>query len=504
MTQRTDMERVLDIWLADGPTLVPDRVFADAVAAVYRAPQRSPWRLRWRNLSMNARLLAASIIVLALVGVGIYAVYPGLVSEPGQPTAVPSTTPAPTESPTPGASTTLPPVSCLVDGSPKEPCKGRMDAARYRFASPLVPFSLAVPAGWFNRMNVLGGAMLERDGDVSNAAIYIWPDPVIADQQRCVKAPDPDYGRTARDIVAFLTDHAGLEATQPTDVVLGNLRGWRLELAARTGPFQPCRSNVQLFVHADTIEDGFWWDLSGDRRMAIWILDAGDGHTVLVNVEARQPEYDAFLEAATPIVESLMFTRQAQCVDASRCLGDLAPGTYTSAELEVPLTFTVPAGWTNDWDVPLGYALVPADAAEISEPGIFIFLDVYASNQAACTRTQAAGVGRASADLVAWLGSLPDLSLSAPQAVTVGGLSGTRVDVAVASASPVCSGDYQLWISDYGPLWWGLTPGHPQRHYLLDLPGRHNVLIVVPAPEGEFDAIVASVEPIIASFAFAP
>jgi hypothetical protein len=173
--------------------------------------------------------------------------------------------------------------------------------------------------------------------------------------------------------------------------------------------------------------------------------------------------------------------------------------------LEQPFTYVVPDGWANDWNVPLGYALLPVDAAETSEPGIFVFLDVYASNQAACTGQPATGVGRAAADLVSWLGSLPDLTITAPESVTVGGLSGIRVDVAVTSGGPVCSpGDYQLWVSDYSPLWWGLTPGHPQRHYLLDLPGRHNVLVVVPAPEADFASFMAIADPILESFDFKP
>jgi hypothetical protein len=77
-------------------------------------------------------------------------------------------------------------------------------------------------------------------------------------------------------------------------------------------------------------------------------------------------------------------------------------------------------------------------------------------------------------------------------------------DVSVASGGPVCGEDYQLWVSDYPPLWWGITPGDPHRHYILDLPGRQNVLILVTASEADFEAFVAAARPIIESFEFAP
>jgi hypothetical protein len=492
MTQRNDIERVLDLWLGDGPTHVPDRLFDEAVAAVYRAPQRSPWRLRWRNLNVSIRLLAASIAVLAIVGVGagLYAL---------RPTDNTGTTPTPTPTPTPTADASL----CQTSDSA---CTGLLAAGPHRTSQLLVPTRFTVPEGWRKDLDVEGALNLFWTED-ADSFIAVWPDWQIASQGNCTSSPEPGLGRRAVDLVSFLTEHPGLITSSPEAVTLGGLRGFMLD--ARKNPDWndgPCPNKVSMFTHVGTINDIGWITMPDVRQARYWFLEAGDGHVVNVAIDAANPAMaDAFVAAATPIVESMQFIGQAGCVDGSRCLGVLAPGTYTTREMEVPLTFTVPDGWVNDWDVPLGYAIVPADAAETSEPGIFIFLDVYASTQTACSRLPAPGVGRAAADLVAWLASLPDLSITPPEAVTVGGLSGTRVDVSVTSGGPVCSpGDYQLWVSDYGPLWWGLTPGHPQRHYVLDLPSRHNVLVVLPAPEADFDALMEAVAPIVESFDFAP
>ena len=495
MTQRSDIERVLDIWLADGPIHVPDRVFDDAVAAVYRAPQRSPWRLRWRNLTVSNRLLAAAVAALAIVTVGVALTALAPTSDLGaSPSPSAATSQPPTARPTAAACATTDPT-----------CTGPLAAGAHRTANLLVTTRFTVPEGWSKDLDVPGALNLLWSG-ASDSFIAVWPDWQIASQTGCSREPEPGRGRRASDLVDYLATHPGLITTVPEEVTLGGLRGYRLD--ARMDPEWtggPCTNEVQMFTHVGTIDDVGWITMPEGRQTRYWFLEAGDGHTVHVALDAASEALAAtFFAAATPIVESMQFSRLAECVDSSACLGALEAGTYTTGELEIPLTFTVPEGWANDWDVPLGYALIP-EGAEASEPGIFVFLDVYASNQEVCSRQPAAGVGRTAADLAAWLGTLPDVTLGAPEAVTVGGLTGTRVDVSVVSGGPVCSpGDYQLWVSDYGPLWWGLTPGHPQRHYLLDLPGRHNVLIVVPAPEAEFDALVASVEPIIASFAFAP
>jgi len=500
MTTRTDLERVLDLWLDEGPTSVPDHVFDATVAAVLRAPQQPSWRLRWRSLAMNrtTRLVIVGVAILAIAGLGFAMV----ASQTAPPTASPA--PSTVASTSPSASTPTPlPVSCLVDGTPREPCKGPLVAGTYTFASPLVPFSAAVPDGWVNRMNILGGVMLEPQSS-TDGVVYVWPDPVVTTQGSCEQVADFAGSRRVVDIVSFLTAHPGLIVADRQDVVVGGLHGQSMRISVNGSP-GPCPGRAFLFVHGKPISDGYSWDIGGGDVMQVWLLEAGDGHTVLVNAQATSDKIDAFVAAATPIVYSMTFTRQTTCVDNSRCLGQLTPGTYSTFEFEVPLTYAVPEGWTNDFEVPLGYTLAPT-GLQPEKAGIFVFLDVYASRQATCTRAQEPGVGRTAADLVAWLGTLPDLSTTTPVAVTVGGLSGYMTDVNVTSSGPACAGDYQLWISDYGPLFWGVTPGVPHRMYLLDVPGGRNMLIIVAAPgptTGAFEDVVAPAEAIVETFEFA-
>src|SRR5262245_62683962 len=43
------------------------------------------------------------------------------------------------------------------------------------------------------------------------------------------------------------------------------------------------------------------------------------------------------------------------------CLGDIAPGTYTSTTFRPRVTYTVPAGWNNAMDLPTNFLLLRTD-----------------------------------------------------------------------------------------------------------------------------------------------
>ena len=75
MTRQLDLERLLDLWLDEGPTDAADAVFDAAVARVYRQRQRPAWRVSWRNtlVTTNFKLLiaTAAVIVIAVGGIAL-------------------------------------------------------------------------------------------------------------------------------------------------------------------------------------------------------------------------------------------------------------------------------------------------------------------------------------------------------------------------------------------------------------------------------------------------
>ena len=73
MTSRTDVERVLDRYLAEGAEQVPDRVIDEALDEIDRIPQRRALRVSWRYSFMPAFLkpALAGAAVMAVLVVGI-------------------------------------------------------------------------------------------------------------------------------------------------------------------------------------------------------------------------------------------------------------------------------------------------------------------------------------------------------------------------------------------------------------------------------------------------
>jgi hypothetical protein len=109
MTHDRDLERILDNWLADGPTHVADRVIDEMASRIARQPQRPAWRLRpWRFPTMSTQLRLAAIVgallIAALAGALLLSAGGGGSSTPGVgPTPTPMVFRSGTHSSTPGS-----------------------------------------------------------------------------------------------------------------------------------------------------------------------------------------------------------------------------------------------------------------------------------------------------------------------------------------------------------------------------------------------------------------
>ncbi len=106
MTHERDIDRLLDLWLTDGPTEVSDRVVLDVADRIERQPQRPAWRFPRRPTIMSSSVRWAAVLVaLALMAVVGFAVL-GRPSDAGIIGVSPSDRSAPTDSPrTPDSST---------------------------------------------------------------------------------------------------------------------------------------------------------------------------------------------------------------------------------------------------------------------------------------------------------------------------------------------------------------------------------------------------------------
>src|SRR5712671_2650433 len=133
MSDRTEIERALDGFFADGPEKVNDQALMRTFHAIDRTKQRrdlfAPWR--FSLMSINSRLATMMVVAIVAVGGAMYLL--------GQRTAVGSIT-TPTAAPNPTASAPI-----VVS---KTPTPTISTANWIPFTSAIYGFSAARPLDW--------------------------------------------------------------------------------------------------------------------------------------------------------------------------------------------------------------------------------------------------------------------------------------------------------------------------------------------------------------------
>ncbi len=172
-----------------------------------------------------------------------------------------------------------------------------------------------VPAGWASHEDWPHAYGLRPQSAPVDASIHLWSDIVIvSESDPCSQAPEPTVERTARAMTDWLTSAPGIVATEPAAVSIGGLSGWRLDIAmdptwTTVCSFSEGQPSRGLFTDSEPGE-GLHSTLGADTRMRLYVLDLGDGRTLVIHVEAQDAAtFDGMVEEATSIVESMVFTR---------------------------------------------------------------------------------------------------------------------------------------------------------------------------------------------------
>jgi hypothetical protein len=198
-------------------------------------------------------------------------------------------------------------------------CLGPLEAGVHRADQVDVPFAYEVGEGWELVHEDVGVVLIDRLSDAPPAGdsdtpttpfepggfVLVAIDPRIAAQDPCGHASEPGVGTTVDDLVGWLTFHEGLEATEPTELTIGDRRAVSVDIVAAAGSTPACSEGVSLFVHELT--EGFWWWLDDRTAERIVLVELGGGRVGLVLIEAVHAEFEEAVEAAMPVVESLRF-----------------------------------------------------------------------------------------------------------------------------------------------------------------------------------------------------
>ena len=313
MTQDRDIERLLDRWLAEGPTQVADRVFDDAVERLDRQRQRPAWLLR-RELSVSSPLkvaLTAAVAAVAVAFVGLGLARP---SGPGSNGVTPDASSSAAHSIRPSSSPSLAPVSC-EDNLPG--CAGPLTAGTHRsiqFEPGFTYETVGATGDWLNVIDV--PAVFKIDQAVPGAPYaLLWSDASIAVQDAsCSATPDPSKGRKAADWIAMLTSHPGLVATTPVDIDVGGRRpaqqvelvldpGWTATCPQRVGPHV---SFLTQPIDGSAAEYG----LGGSERVLLTVVDIGRRTIV---IESYGPVDPALFASSTRSVRTLIASFRFTC-----------------------------------------------------------------------------------------------------------------------------------------------------------------------------------------------
>lgn len=207
----------------------------------------------------------------------------------------------------------------------------------------------------------------------------------------------------------------------------------------------------------------------------------------------------------------------AACPTPGWCLGDLDPGPHVSINYVPFATFpewaysygrfgyTVPDGWSNPEDSADGYWLAPKAGPEGS--GIWVFTDPRAHKQGPDCPFELANVAPSASAIASWIASLPRLAVTNVKDVTIGGLSGTQMDLAVTTPFTCADGEINGVMlfrnASHDDFDWGIANTGRMRLFVLELaPDRALVIDIEAQDDASWKALLPVAMPIVQSFQF--
>ena len=186
----------------------------------------------------------------------------------------------------------------------------------------------------------------------------------------------------------------------------------------------------------------------------------------------------------------------------------LAEGEYSTAIFKPQITYTLPEGWLIAGDAADYFALQPVTSDVI---GIHVFRSPLAASQELdCPIAAAPGAGTAASDLADWIRGRPGLTVGDPVAMSLGGLGGLQLDVAIvegwAASCPFAGGlpTVPLFVSptDAG-FRWVIAGTERLRLDILDVPGNGTIVVDIDAFDGSLmDSFLPGATPIVESMRF--
>jgi hypothetical protein len=112
--------------------------------------------------------------------------------------------------------------------------------------------------------------------------------------------------------------------------------------------------------------------------------------------------------------------------------------THTSTGFLPQITYALPAGWTSDVDEPAEWRILPPGSTHRgAENGTSDAIAIHvriAASAADCTGVPQPGIGQKPTDIATYWAQLSGLTTTAPQPISVGGLTGVVLDITTSKS----------------------------------------------------------------------
>ena len=224
MNHRSDIDRVLQVWMTDGPTAIPDRVVDVVAARIVVQRQRRTWPFQGRTTVTNPMKLIAALAAALVVAVVGYNLLPRQPSGAGG-------SPQPTVTQVPATATPVPATA--------EPSATSRLTFRPLESAPELTVTFELPAGWENfedwvvtppsgSRDPSGIAVLFDEADGIHSDPCRWDS---AENQRDTQPGDLASDGDALGLATALQTNPAYTSTgSPTPVSLGSLDGHAVEI----------------------------------------------------------------------------------------------------------------------------------------------------------------------------------------------------------------------------------------------------------------------------------
>jgi hypothetical protein len=307
MNERSDIDRVLQIWMADGPSVMPDRIVDVVADRIGAQRQRRSWRFL-RRLAMNPLLklgaAAAALLVVAVIGYNLLPRQGGV----GGPT-----TPLPTASPTAN------PSSSPVATGPVALRSGILSAGRYRmdlsFIDPGLSIVANVPEGWVGYPE--SPALTSPEGSNEGVLIgFMQADRLFSDPCHWdldgTGSPDQQgdvvVGPTAADLVSALQANSSYTTSghEPTSIGGFQARALELQLPGSDVTSACDRRSGESTGDYFVFPGGFYAQ-SANSRWHLHVIDV-DGTRLITMISIAEGTTEAEFAVAEAIAMSFEIT----------------------------------------------------------------------------------------------------------------------------------------------------------------------------------------------------